>query len=70
MKDVVFECFSAINTVGMTAGITRDLSQASRIVIMLMMYCGRVGSVSFALIFTRSKKFTGVHNPVEQVNVG
>ena len=70
VKDIVFECFSAINTVGMTTGITRDLSQASRIVIMLMMYCGRVGSVSFALIFTRSKKFTGVHNPVEQVNVG
>lgn len=70
LKDVVFEGFSAINTVGMTTGITRDLIPFSRVVIMLLMYCGRVGSVSFALIFTRTKKFTGVHNPVEQVNVG
>lgn len=70
VKDVVFECFSAINTVGMTTGITRELSSASRIVIMILMYCGRVGSVSFVLIFTRLKRFTGVRNPVEQVNVG
>lgn len=70
IKDVIFECFSAINTVGMTTGITRDLTPFSRAVIITLMYCGRVGSVTFALIFTRSKKFTGIHNPVEQVNVG
>ncbi|MCI7767451.1 MAG: Trk family potassium uptake protein [Oscillospiraceae bacterium] len=70
LKDVFFEGFSAINTVGMTTGITRELVPFSRIVIILLMYCGRVGSVSFALIFTGTKKFTGVHNPVEQVNVG
>ena len=70
LKDVIFEGFSAINTVGMTTGITRDLVPFSRMVIILLMYCGRVGSVSFALIFTGTKKFTGVHNPVEQVNVG
>jgi len=70
LGDVVFEGFSAINTVGMTTGVTRELSGFSRAVIMIMMYCGRVGSVSFALIFTGTKKFTGVHNPVEQVNVG
>lgn len=68
--DVAIEAFSAINTVGMSTGITRELSNASRVVIMLMMYCGRVGSVSFALIFTGTKKYTGVHNPIEQVSVG
>lgn len=68
--DVVFEAFSAINTVGMTTGITRDLGTVSRIVIMLLMYCGRVGSVSFALIFTGTKKYTGVQNPVEQISIG
>ena len=40
------------------------------IIIILLMYSGRVGSVSFALIFTRTKKYTGVHNPVEQVSIG
>lgn len=70
LTDVVFESFSAINTVGMTTGITRDLMPFSRAVIIVLMYCGRVGSVTFALIFTRTKKFTGIHNPVEQVSVG
>lgn len=70
LTDIVFECFSALNTVGMTTGITRDLSSLSRIVIMILMYCGRVGSVSFALIFTRQKQYSGVHNPEEPVSIG
>ena len=68
--DVIFEVTSAINTVGMTTGITRDLNTVSRLIIILMMYCGRVGSVSFALIFTRTRQYSGVHNPEEKVNVG
>ena len=40
MADVLFETFSAIGTVGMTTGITRSLLPASRIVIILLMYCG------------------------------
>ena len=68
--DVVFEAVSAINTVGMTTGITRDLNSISRIIIMLMMYCGRVGSVSFALIFTNTKRYSGVRNPEETISVG
>ncbi|MGN0641841.1 MAG: TrkH family potassium uptake protein [Huintestinicola sp.] len=70
LTDVVFEAFSAIDTVGMTTGITRALSPFSRCVIMFLMYCGRVGSVSFALIFTRNKRYTGVHNPTESVSIG
>ncbi len=68
--DVIFEAFSAINTVGMTTGITRDLSTVSKLIMIILMYCGRVGSVSFALVFTGTKKYTGVHNPVEQISIG
>ena len=70
LTDITFEAFSAVNTVGMTTGITRELNALSRMIIILLMYSGRVGSVSFALIFTRTKKYTGVHNPVEQVSIG
>ena len=70
MADVLFETFSAIGTVGMTTGITSSLLPASRIVIILLMYCGRIGSMSFALAFTQQKRITHVQNPVETVSIG
>lgn len=55
ISDVLFEVYSAIGTVGMSTGITRELTDASRIIISLLMYCGRVGSMTFALAFTERK---------------
>ena len=68
--DVLFEIFSAIGTVGMSTGITRQLSIGSRIVIILLMYCGRIGSMSFALSFTERKKVAPVQLPVEKIMIG
>ena len=68
--DVLFEIFSAIGTVGMSTGITRQLSTGSRIVIILLMYCGRIGSMSFALSFTERKKVAPVQQPVEKIMIG
>ena len=45
LTDVLFEVFSAIGTVGMTTGITRDLNALSACIVAFLMYCGRVGSV-------------------------
>ncbi len=70
VEDVMFEVFSAIGTVGMSTGLTRDLSTASRIVIILLMYCGRIGSMSFALSFTERKKVAPVQFPVEKIMIG
>lgn len=70
VEDVMFEVFSAIGTVGMSTGLTRDLSTASRIVIILLMYCGRIGSMSFALSFTERKKVAPVQFPTEKIMIG
>ena len=70
MADVMFETFSAIGTVGMTTGITRDLIPFSRVIIIILMYCGRIGSLSFALAFTQQKKIAHVQQPVERITVG
>ena len=67
---VMFEVFSAIGTVGMSTGLTRDLSTSSRIVVILLMYCGRIGSMSFALSFTERKKVPPVQMPVEKIMIG
>ncbi|MBQ7990758.1 MAG: Trk family potassium uptake protein [Oscillospiraceae bacterium] len=67
---VMLEVFSAITTCGISSGATRHLSFPAQIMIMLLMYCGRVGSVTFALVFTRSPVKTGIHNPSEPVSIG
>lgn len=68
--DVIFECASAIGTVGMTTGITRDLATASRLIIAFLMFCGRVGSVSFALALMEKKAAPPVKNPREKITIG
>ncbi len=70
IADVIFECVSAIGTVGMTTGITRDLATASRLIIAFLMFCGRVGSVSFALALMEKKAAPPVKNPREKITIG
>lgn len=70
LKDALFEVFSAIGTVGMSTGVTRDLTLSSRMVIVALMYCGRIGSMSFALSFTERKKVPPVKFPEENVLIG
>ncbi|MBQ2258623.1 MAG: Trk family potassium uptake protein [Lachnospiraceae bacterium] len=69
-EDVLFEVFSAIGTVGMTTGITRDLNILSRLIIIVLMYCGRLGSLSFALVFAQKNKSTSVRQPQEKIIIG
>lgn len=70
IEDTLFETFSAINTVGITRNLTRELNSASRIVIMLLMYFGRVGSLTFAFSFLKKKNTDIIKCPVEEVLVG
>ncbi len=70
MSDVLFETFSAIGTAGMSTGITRALLPMSKLALVVLMYCGRVGSLSSALAFTQSKKKPPVRLPMERITVG
>lgn len=70
MSDIFFETCSAIGTSGMSTGVTRSLNSFSRIIIILLMYCGRIGSLSFALAFTRSCRKPHVQLPPEQITIG
>ena len=70
ISDVIFECISAIGTVGMTTGITRDLATASRLIVAFLMFCGRVGSVSFALALMEKKAAPPIKNPREKITIG
>lgn len=70
LSDVLFEVFSAMGTVGMTTGITRSLNDISKVVIMLLMFAGRVGSISFALALLEKRAQPAVTYPTEAITVG
>lgn len=69
-EDLCIEVFSAVGTVGLSTGITRQLNWVSQIAIMLLMFGGRIGTVTFASSFAYNKKQVKLMNPEENVNVG
>ena len=70
LTDALFESFSAIGTVGMTTGITRELSTVSALTIAVLMFAGRVGSVSFAMALIERKARPAVTYPTENLTIG
>lgn len=70
LTDVLLETFSAVDTVGMSTGITRQTGVCSRVILILLMYCGRIGSLSFALAFTDKKQKSSLRQPMERINIG
>ncbi len=53
--DIIYEAASAVGTVGLTADLTPMLTRASQCVIMVLMYMGRLGPVTLALLFAGKK---------------
>jgi len=70
LVDALFETFSAIGTVGMTTGITQSLGTVSACLVALLMFLGRVGSVSFAVALLEKRAEPAVSYPAEEITVG
>ena len=51
LQNAMFEVFSATATVGLSRGLTPELSAFGRILIIICMYLGRIGPISLALFF-------------------
>ena len=69
LQDALFEVFSALSTVGLSTGITRDLSPLNRAVVIVMMYCGRIGSLSMLMALAQ-RSAPRVKDPVENITIG
>ena len=54
--DILFEVTSAFGTVGLSTGITPNLSVGSKLVSILIMYIGRLGPLTVASIWCSSKE--------------
>ncbi len=70
VNDVLFEVVSAIGTVGLSVGATAQSDVAGRCILMFLMFAGRVGSMSLALLFTEHKSQPAVRCPEEKISIG
>ena len=70
LQDQAFEVISALSTVGLSTGITADLSPASKIVLCVAMFVGRVGPISLVLSVFHSRRSVTYEYPEEEVVVG
>lgn len=68
--DCMFEVASAIGTVGLTTGITTQVGLASKIILMLLMFFGRVGGLTFIYAAYMNPKKSFSKMPVEKISVG
>ena len=53
---LLFETFSAFGTVGLSMGITSKLSMGGRLLVIVMMFVGRLGPLTMAVALTRGKQ--------------
>ncbi|MBR6941113.1 MAG: Trk family potassium uptake protein [Clostridia bacterium] len=66
----LFETASAVGTVGLTLGITPSLHIASRIILMILMYLGRVGALTLIYAALPGSHLKSDNYPREKITVG
>jgi len=67
---VVFEAVSAFGTVGLSAGVTPLLTVMGKIVIVALMFVGRVGPLMLAMHLCRPEISWHVRYPEETISLG
>ncbi|RZI52129.1 TrkH family potassium uptake protein [Aeribacillus pallidus] len=70
LMEIIFEVCSAFGTTGLSLGITPELSPIGKIIIMIMMFIGRIGILSFIFLIGKQRKEANYHYPKERVIIG
>ncbi|MBP3359715.1 MAG: Trk family potassium uptake protein [Clostridia bacterium] len=69
-EKILFEVVSAIGTVGLSMGITPQLCTASRIILMILMFGGRVGGLTLMLVLAEKRINIPLDRPYEKILIG
>lgn len=69
-KEVTFECVSALSNTGLSMDFTPKLKVASSIIIIFLMYAGRVGILTLALALGQTKTTAEIRYPVDNLLIG
>jgi trk system potassium uptake protein TrkH len=70
LEQTMFEAASAFGTVGLSMGITPDLSSVSKFLMVLLMYIGRVGPLTVLFAFSQRKKAMHFSLAEEKIAIG
>ena len=66
----LYEAASAVGTVGLTLGITPDLHIISKLVLIVLMYLGRVGGLTLIYAVFSGRNTSNAKLPLEKITVG
>ncbi|MBN2105624.1 Trk family potassium uptake protein [bacterium] len=67
---LLFETVSAFGTVGLSTGITASLSSTGKLLIVILMFAGRIGPLTLGLALAREMKKRKVGYPDARVMIG
>jgi trk system potassium uptake protein TrkH len=67
MLKIVFECFSAYGTVGLSLGITPILTTTSKFLLILLMFLGRMGTITLLMVFVGHPKSRPYRYPSDTI---
>ncbi len=67
---IVFEAFSAFGTVGLSMGITAHLTNIGKLIIIVLMYLGRVGPLTLIFALSETKPKINYQFVEEKINIG
>ena len=70
MRTCLFEAASAIGTVGLSLGITASLGTLSRLILILLMFFGRVGGLTLVFAALAGTRRNVSRLPLEKITVG
>jgi trk system potassium uptake protein TrkH len=68
--ELLFEAVSAFGTVGLSTGVTPTLHPSSKIVVILLMFVGRLGPLTLAATLERRTRDQGFRLPEEEIMIG
>ncbi len=69
-QKILFESMSAFGTVGLSMGITGNLSYQGKLLITLLMYIGRIGPLTMIFAFSLRKKQVNIDFAEEKIAIG
>ena len=67
MKKLLFEVVSAYTTCGLSLGVTPSLSPMGKLIIIVTMFVGRVGTLTLLVAFIKNTKNKSYIYPTEKV---
>lgn len=70
LRQAVYETVSAIGTVGLSMNVTPSLSIVSKIMLIILMYSGRLGGLSMMLVLAEKRNKVQLNRPTEKILIG